>query len=56
LREILNFDNVVLKDPEFLSKIDSVVVPCDVRSPLLGPRGAAAVFGPQKGAIEQDIK
>lgn len=23
---------------------------CDVRNPLLGPRGAAAVFGPQKGA------
>jgi glycerate kinase len=23
---------------------------CDVRNPLLGPRGAASVFGPQKGA------
>jgi glycerate kinase len=23
---------------------------CDVRNPLLGPRGAAPVFGPQKGA------
>jgi len=23
---------------------------CDVRNPLLGPRGAAHVFGPQKGA------
>ena len=23
---------------------------CDVRNPLLGPRGAARVFGPQKGA------
>jgi glycerate 2-kinase len=27
-----------------------VVVACDVRNPLLGPRGAARVFGPQKGA------
>ncbi|HVC38895.1 MAG TPA: glycerate kinase [Candidatus Dormibacteraeota bacterium] len=27
-----------------------VVAACDVRSPLLGPLGAAAVFGPQKGA------
>lgn len=27
----------------------------DVTAPLLGPRGAAAVFGPQKGASEADI-
>jgi glycerate kinase len=28
----------------------SIRVACDVRSPLLGERGAARVFGPQKGA------
>ena len=28
----------------------SIRVACDVRNPLLGPRGAAPVFGPQKGA------
>ena len=27
-----------------------VLVACDVRNPLVGPEGAAAVFGPQKGA------
>ncbi len=27
----------------------------DVRAPLLGPAGAAAVFGPQKGASPEDI-
>jgi glycerate kinase len=27
-----------------------VTVACDVRSPLLGPRGAARAYGPQKGA------
>jgi glycerate kinase len=27
----------------------------DVDSPLLGPRGAAAVFGPQKGATADDV-
>ncbi len=31
-----------------------VVVACDVTNPLLGPRGAAAVFGPQKGADAHD--
>lgn len=30
-------------------------VACDVDNPLTGPRGAAAVFGPQKGADEADV-
>jgi glycerate kinase len=34
---------------------ESVVVLCDVSNPLLGPTGAAAVFGPQKGATPPDI-
>ena len=28
---------------------------CDVDNPLCGPRGAAAVFGPQKGATPQQV-
>ncbi|MGE2712444.1 glycerate kinase [Mycolicibacterium litorale] len=28
---------------------------CDVTAPLLGPRGASAVFGPQKGATPDDV-
>ena len=32
-----------------------VVVASDVDNPLLGPRGAAAVFGPQKGAGPDDV-
>jgi glycerate kinase len=28
---------------------------CDVRNPLTGPRGAAAVFAPQKGATPEDV-
>ncbi|MFC5663312.1 glycerate kinase [Kitasatospora misakiensis] len=32
-----------------------VVVACDVDNPLLGPRGAAAVYGPQKGASGEDL-
>lgn len=31
-------------------------VVCDVRSPLLGDRGAARAFGPQKGASPEDVK
>jgi len=32
-----------------------VIVLCDVNNPLLGPSGAAAVFGPQKGASPADV-
>ena len=32
------------------------VVACDVDNPLLGSRGAAAVFGPQKGADPQQVE
>jgi glycerate kinase len=33
----------------------AVVVACDVDNPLLGPQGAAAVYGPQKGATPADV-
>src|SRR3712207_1272644 len=32
-----------------------IVVASDVDNPLLGPRGAAAVYGPQKGASPDDV-
>jgi glycerate 2-kinase len=32
------------------------VVACDVRNPLLGERGAARVFGPQKGATPEAVE
>jgi len=34
---------------------DGALVVTDVRSPLLGPTGAAAVFGPQKGLTPEEI-
>jgi glycerate kinase len=33
----------------------SIRVACDVTNPLLGERGAAAVFGPQKGASPEQV-
>jgi len=30
-------------------------IACDVDAPLCGPRGASAVFGPQKGAASEDV-
>jgi glycerate kinase len=37
-----------------LAAVD-LAVACDVDNPLLGPRGAAAVYGPQKGASDDDV-
>lgn len=34
----------------------SIKVACDVTNPLLGPRGASATFGPQKGATPEMVK
>ncbi|GAB2525261.1 glycerate kinase [Nocardiopsis aegyptia] len=31
-------------------------IACDVTNPLVGERGAAAVFGPQKGATPEDVR
>lgn len=33
----------------------AITVACDVNNPLCGPRGASAVFGPQKGATPEII-
>jgi glycerate 2-kinase len=34
----------------------TIIVASDVDNPLLGPHGAAAVFGPQKGAAPQQVE
>ena len=34
----------------------AIDVACDVRNPLLGPEGASAIFGPQKGATPEMVK
>lgn len=31
-------------------------IACDVTNPLLGEQGAAAIFGPQKGATDEDVR
>src|SRR5213594_1606129 len=34
----------------------SIDVACDVRNPLLGPEGASAIYGPQKGATPEVVR
>jgi len=35
--------------------LPEIIVACDVDNPLTGPRGASAIFGPQKGATPEDV-
>ncbi len=60
---------VLEPDPESLARIARIdvsaldqrlhavnlAIACDVDNPLLGPTGAAAVYGPQKGASPDDV-
>jgi glycerate kinase len=54
-------------EPEQLSRIASIdvaqrvalpqiIAACDVQNPLLGARGTARVYAPQKGAVEHEIE
>jgi glycerate kinase len=48
-------DRIVLDDMDpRLAAID-LAIACDVTNPLLGPRGAAATYGPQKGASPSQV-
>ena len=38
-----------------LNGVDLITM-CDIDNPLCGSRGAAAVFGPQKGASEEEVR
>ncbi|MEA2536915.1 MAG: glycerate 2-kinase [Chloroflexota bacterium] len=38
-----------------LARVD-LRIACDVTNPLLGPTGAAAIYGPQKGADRDDVE
>ncbi len=33
-----------------------IIVACDVTNPLFGPEGAAAIYGPQKGATPEQVR
>lgn len=52
LAKLRRIDRTAL-DPRLASC--TLVVACDVDNPLCGPRGASAVFGPQKGASPEVV-
>ncbi|MGJ3243132.1 MAG: glycerate kinase [Opitutales bacterium] len=44
-----------LEHPGYPQGLPPLRIACDVNNPLLGPTGAAAVFGPQKGLKPEDF-
>lgn len=46
---------VPLADDHPIRKIEIIAL-CDVQNPLLGPTGAARMFGPQKGATPEQVE
>ena len=44
-----------LLPPEKLCKFRELVVATDVQNPLVGPRGATRIYGPQKGLLARQI-
>lgn len=53
LKDIRSID---MSEAKKLLENVSVTIMCDIENPLCGPKGAAAVFGPQKGADEAMIR
>jgi glycerate kinase len=47
--------SITWRQPDLLAHVE-VTVATDVTNPLLGPNGAAAIFGPQKGASDADVE
>lgn len=53
---LVDLDRVDLSQLDPRLKEAEIVVLCDVKNKLLGPQGAAAVFGPQKGATPEQVR
>lgn len=49
-----DWDRIVRIVPPASTTLPPIRIACDVTNPLLGPRGAAAVYGPQKGLRPAD--
>jgi len=52
---LVNTTRVEISNLDIRVKDCEIVILCDVDNKLLGPQGAANVFGPQKGASAEDV-
>ena len=54
--QLINLESIDLKGLDSRLKHVSVEVACDVNNPLIGPKGASYIFGPQKGATKDMVE
>ena len=52
---LLNLDKIDVRGLDSRIFRTKITAACDVSNPLTGPRGASAVYGPQKGASKEDV-
>jgi glycerate 2-kinase len=52
---LAELDRIDLSGLDARIRTIDLAIACDVDNPLLGPHGAAAVYGPQKGATPDDV-
>jgi glycerate kinase len=53
---LARLERIDLMDQDPRIAAAEIVVACDVDNPLTGPRGASAVYGPQKGATPEMVR
>lgn len=52
---LIHLDRIDMSGLDPRIKDSEIIVGCDVINPLIGPNGATVIYGPQKGASDQDI-
>jgi len=45
----------LLRPPQLVHRFPQIIIAADVQNPLLGPRGATRIYGPQKGLSPSDL-
>jgi glycerate kinase len=53
--DLINITSIDITNKDKRINNTKIVVLCDVDNPLLGPQGAAKIFGPQKGATDEQV-
>lgn len=55
IKTIEDLESIHLKNDHSMLKDLEILLPCDVNNPLLGLKGSAYVYGPQKGMKIDDF-
>ncbi|NLI60096.1 MAG: glycerate kinase [Clostridiales bacterium] len=55
-QELSRIQNIIIDGMDHRVKESSFTVICDVNNPLTGPKGATAIYGPQKGVTNKNFQ